>query len=314
MEKRFDQICIGMAVNDILITGVDGFSPGEVSVFAESITSAAGGDAVNQSVTMAAMGFSVGLMGLIGDDPQGRAILDYCGDRGVDTTHIAVSRELSTSTTIGLIRKNGERTFIVKRPAASSKLSLEDINLDLIRNGVKVVAIGSLFISEGLGERALTEIFRKAKSVGATTVADLVMDLDTWTLDDIGGAFGYLDYVAPSRCEAEFYTGTSDLREMVAVFKKYGAKNVIVKLGADGVYGDIQGVEYRVPTMAGKVVDTTGAGDSFMAGFMAGLHDGLAPDECLKLGCAASAISIQKVGATGAITSKQQVYDFMRKN
>lgn len=314
MKSQFDQICIGMAVNDILITGVDGFSSGELSVFANDIVSVAGGDAVNQSVNLAAMGFSVCLMALIGNDPQGKAILDYCGDRRVNVDSVVVTGDYSTSTTIGLIRNSGERTFIVKRPAASNRLSLADLNLDCIQEGVKVVAIGSLFISEGLDGNALSAIFRKAKSVGAITVADLVMDLDTWTLDTIAEPLPYLDYIAPSRCEAEFYSGKKDLNEIAAVFKSYGVKNVIIKLGSDGVYGNIEGREYHVPTMAARVTDTTGAGDSFMSGFMAGLHDSLPPEECLKLGCAASAISIQKVGATGAIYSKKQVYDYMREN
>ncbi|MCC8180363.1 MAG: carbohydrate kinase family protein [Planctomycetes bacterium] len=314
MNTHFDQVCIGMAVNDILITGVDGFSVSDVSVFAEDIVSLAGGDAVNQAVNMAAMGFKVGLLALVGDDPQGKSVVNYCAEKGVDTGGVAVSGDYSTSTTIGLIRKSGERTFIVKRPAASNRLSLSDIELDRIRDGVKVVAIGSLFTSEGLDNAALSAIFKQAKSVNAITVADLVMDLDDWTLDDIGGALAHLDYIAPSRSEAEFYTGKISLPEIASVFKRYGVKNVIVKLGADGVYGNIDDREYHVGAMADAVVDTTGAGDSFMAGFMAGLQDNVSPELCLRLGCAASAISIQRVGATGAIHSRQQVYDYARRH
>lgn len=306
-KSQTEVLCIGMGVADILVKGVSKISLNGQTHFTESIDIKPGGDAVNEAITLANLSHKTGLMTLVGNDTQGDMLIKSCVDQGLHTEGITVSDRYPTSTSVVLIADNGERSFLSRKGGAADEYSLEDIDLSLIREGVKVVSIASLFCSERLNDAELCEILKKAKSVGAVTIADLVLNRADCSLDELKGALSYLDYIVPSRDEAEHFTGKTELSDIAAVFREYGVKNVVIKLGADGVYAKTDSQQVMVPTMAAEVVDTTGAGDNFMAGFISGLLRGLSLRDCLEFGSGVSAISIGHVGATGAIKSRDQV-------
>ena len=110
-----EAICLGMAVVDVLVKGVTEFPRGGSTVFVERVGMSAGGDAVNQAITLSKLGHDVGLMTLVGDDPQGSFLLQQCAQEGVDTQGVSISKELPTSTTVVLVDEGGERSCMSQR-------------------------------------------------------------------------------------------------------------------------------------------------------------------------------------------------------
>lgn len=311
MKRAPEVICLGMSVVDVLVKGVGDVRMEGATYMVEDVAFLPGGDAVNEAITLANLGHRVALMTNVGDDEQGTMILRACDALGIDARGISVSQRYPTATSIVLIGMNGEHGFLSRPNHASAFYALEDINLDLIGEGTKVLSIGSLFCSKLLNDPELTAILKKAKEIGAVTIADLVLDRADSSLSEISTALKCLDYIVPSIDEARHFSGKSDCSDIADAFMVYGVRGVVIKLGAKGVYAKRGAEEYTLPTFASRVVDTTGAGDNFMAGFISGLMRGCSLEECLRFGSGTAAISIGKVGATGAIHSLEQVQDFI---
>jgi sugar/nucleoside kinase (ribokinase family) len=307
-------ICLGMAVADILARGVPNEIVGGATTVAEEVTMSVGGDALNEAITLSKLGHSVMLMTLVGADPQGKFLLEQCKTNGVNVAGVTVSHRYPTSTSIVLIRPDGERSFISQKGGTVDEYSLDDIDVSLIKLGVKVVSVGSLFCSKRLDVDALPIVLRRAKEIGAITLADLVLNNRETKLEDVQDVLSYLDYIIPSEEEAIVYTGKRDLDDIAEVFLSYGVKNVVIKLGSKGVYARTARESKHLPVYPSEVIDATGAGDNFVAGFISALARGGSLTDCLQFGSATAAISIQFVGATTGVKDQQQVKDFIREH
>ncbi|ORM71189.1 carbohydrate kinase family protein [Pantoea rwandensis] len=306
-------ICVGMALVDFLAKGVETFPrPGSTGVV-ESISMSTGGDAINQAITLAKLGHAVSLFGIVGNDQQGHYVINECHQYGIQTSGMFIDQKQPTSTSVVLIDAKGERSFLASRNSLIFQQGPEHINLDLVQNGVKIVSIGSLFCSEKLDLQALPALLKKAKSVGATTIADLICDRSSGTLEEMREAFRYLDIIVPSYDEAVHFTGMTDPIAAAKVFQTYGVNTVIVKLGSRGAIAVSRdwGEVLHVPVFPTNVVDTTGSGDNFMAGLVSGLAQGIGLAECMKLGAAVAALSVQAVGASAGVRDVQQVAEFI---
>ena len=309
-----EAICIGMAVADVLVKGATEIPRHGSTVFVERVSMSAGGDALNQAITLSKLGHDVGLMTLVGDDPQGAFLVERCAKYGVDTRGVAISPKLPTSTTIVLVDQDGERSCISQRGATADEYGLSDIDLSLITPEVKVLSVGSLYCSERLDTEALPEVLQAAKRVGAITVADFVPDRLGVSEADLPALLGLLDYVAPSMAEAAHLTGKSGPHEAVDVLLNMGAHNVVLKLGAQGALARNEQVNLYVPAFATDVADTTGAGDNFMAGFISGLLRRRSLRGCLELASATAALSVQALGATEGVRDAAQVESFLHQH
>ncbi len=301
-----------MSVVDVLAAGLETMpSMGETGM-ASGITLAAGGDAMNQSTALAKLGNPVGLMAVIGDDAQGKFILEQCKARNINTAGLCLDPNIPTTTSIVLIDNSGEHVFLGARAGSAVAMGPEHYNLDLIKPGLKVFAIGSLYWAPRFDRDAVLPLLRKAKSAGAITVADMVMDYIKDGLDgSLREAWQYLDYAAPSELEAELLTGSTDPRIIAAEFRKRGVKNVILKRGLKGIIAFIDDEVFECPAFKVPAVDTTGAGDNFLAGFMHCLVRGVPPDKALRFASATAALSIQAVGAGAGLKDLQQVEEFL---
>jgi sugar/nucleoside kinase (ribokinase family) len=302
-----------MAVLDVLVKGVTELPRGGSTVFVERVGMSAGGDALNQAITLSRLGHDVGLMTLVGDDPQGTFLVRQCAKEGVDTRGVSVSKALPTSTTVVLVDEDGERSCLSQRGGTADEYGLSDVDLSLIIPGVRVVSVGSLFCSERLDIEALPEVLEAAKRVDATTIADFVPNLLDTTAADLAGLFRMLDFIAPSMAEAAQLTGKSDPDEAVDALLGLGAQTVILKLGLEGALARNRSVTLSVPAYSANVVDTTGAGDNFVAGFISGMLQRRSLRSCLEWASATAALSVQALGATGGVRDAAQVEQFLRK-
>ena len=143
---------------------------------------------------------------------------------------------------------------------------------------------------------------------------DTAWDFDDIWLPKIEAALPFVDLFMPSYDEAVKLSGQTEPEKIAEFFLDKGVKNVIIKLGADGAYIKSEDVDGKVfPTYRSiKPIDTTGAGDSFCAGFLAGLSQGWNFEESAKLANAVGTHCIMAVGASNGIVPLEEILKFMK--
>ncbi|WRS26635.1 sugar kinase [Oscillospiraceae bacterium MB08-C2-2] len=307
--KTLDVVSFGVTVADLLVKGVPDTLLQEDVSRAEDMILSVGGDALNQASTLAQLGHSVTLVARLGKDIIGQHIINTCVERGI-TPGFAVKEGLISPISIVLIKPDGDRYFLGRKlDKLNARVCFEDIDLELIKQA-RAVTQGSMFTSMDLVGENLKTVFKTAKDSGAFTISDF-LNKPGVSLEDVRVAMPYIDYLLPSLEEGTFYTGETDPARIADIFLNMGVGTVGVKQGGDGVYLKNADLEVTVPSYKVPVVDTTGAGDNFVAGFISGLLDGEDLLSCARRGSACGAINVGEVGASGAVKSKQQVLDFM---
>lgn len=134
------------------------------------------------------------------------------------------------------------------------------------------------------------------------------------SIDDFADSLPMIDYITPNQDEGRYCTGEDDPGKMTDVFLEKGACNVIIKLGGRGCFFKNQDDELLLPAYGIDVVDATGAGDNFLAGFASEILRGESVREALAFANACGAISATAVGAGTALRDREQVLKFMDEN
>ena len=306
-------LCVGMSVVDILAIGVSGFpEPGTTSMI-RGVDMSLGGDAVNEANVIRCLGHRSGLMTAVGNDACGAYIRSQCEEKGIDTAGIHVNPSYVTSASVVLIQEDGERSFLSRPDGSADSFGSADVDLSLIQPGLKVLSIGSLFTSRDFDLNCAAKVLRRAKEVGAVTVADFVTNRKDGTLDEIQQVLAYLDYAIPSKGEALYYTGMDDVESAARAFLERGVKNVVVKLGTDGALALNAGGKWTVPAIPARTVDTTGAGDNFVGGFIVGLLEDRDLVGCMEFAAATASVSVEAVGAVSGVRSHEQVMNRLKQ-
>ena len=289
---------IGAAIVDILVSGADesvfhtGSSP------TGGIRMSYGGDALNEAVVLRHLGVPVRLETVIGDDEAGKSVLQKITAAGVDTAGVHIRKGLRTGINVVLIDHRGERSFLTDPAGSLRQLGPEDITLPLPED-IGILSLASIFVSPLLGIQEMETLFRQAKVQGITTCADMTRCKHGETPEVMAPVLRYVDYLLPNESEAMRLTGCATVEAAADALHRAGAGTVIVKCGAKGCYAKTAErsfwaeAEQNIPC-----VDSTGAGDSFAAGFLCGLAQELPLEACIALANQCGAKAIQRVGAT----------------
>lgn len=288
----------GAAIIDVLV------SPADKTVFdtgsypAEEISMFFGGDALNEAVVLSNLGKDVYLNTILGDDIESKTIERYCEENGVDLSLKKVKQELKTGINIVLVGENGERSFLTNKNGSLRKLQLEDIPTEFPRD-VKVFCFASIFVFPEIRDKELAAIFSRAKSQDIIVCADMTKRKNGETVNDIAEALSYVDYLLPNEEEAFLVTGVNTAEKAAEILRNAGVKNVVIKCGSRGCYIDTKEQKLWVPPLE-KVtpVDTTGAGDSFAAGFVYGVSEGWDIKKCAEFANQCGAKAVSYLGAT----------------
>lgn len=307
-----DVVCLGLAVCDILVKP---FTPekvkkGELTKI-DTVDISTGGDAFNQAIDLSKLGINASILAKIGNDKAGDIILNAAQKNNLSTEGLSVSEDCNTTCSVVLIAEDGERSFLYSG-GACEKLSIEDIDFELIKKA-KVLSIGSALALPGLDGAALTKVLEKAKEFKVTTVLDVKGESCKKNFEKIKGALKYTDFFMPNYQEAQGLTGKSDLDEIADTFFSMGAKTVIVKLGDEGCFVATPDNKTIIPSFKVQAVDTTGAGDSFVAGFVASYVRGYSLLDCIKFANAVGSHCVRKVGATNGIPSFDEIEKFLEE-
>ena len=310
-EKTLDVLSVGLMFCDIIIKPVSKEIFDMDSQVLDTLKFASGGDAFNAAVNMSKLGLKVALAGMIGNDMQGKFLNEEAIKSGIDTTHIKQNESASTATSIVIVENNGERHFAV-HGNANNFLTPECVP-DTALESASIVHIGSAMALPGLEKQALSDFFRKAKTAGAYTSMDLTWGGDGNWLERIEDALYHTDFFMPSIQEAQHVSGLKEPKDMAEFFKKYGFKALVIKLGDKGCFITDYSQSFTIPAFnVPNAVDTTGAGDSFVSGFLASKIRGKDLYECGVIGNAVAAFCVQEAGATTGIKNWDETMKYIK--
>ncbi len=298
-----DAIIIGGAIVDIPLAPVSREVFDTPSTPLERIAMQIGGDAANEALVLARLGHAPALVSVIGRDAPGDFVLRTMAEAGVDTGSVSRRAGLDTGINVVLVDEGGERRFITNRSGSLRQLALSDIlpalDSPALRDA-RVACLASLFVSPRLTLRDTAVLFDALKARGLTLCADTTRRKNGETLKEVGPLLSRLDYFFPNLEEAALLTGTDDPDAVTEALIGCGIKHVALKLGGRGCLLKSREERHLIPAVPGvRCVDTTGAGDTFAAGFIAALLEGRSFADCGRFANAAASLCVQSVGATG---------------
>lgn len=296
--KKKKALCYGLAVCDVLIPGVPREAFQKETTRIDRFTYSTGGDAINEAMTLVKLGHQARLMSLVGQDLFGDFILARGEEAGVDMDSVQRHPDLPTTVSLVCIHPDGERSFILNR-GADNAISLDTVDWQALEEA-DLLAVGSAFSAPSL-TAALPALLQAARDRGLPTCVDMLQGPGQVTPRDMESFLPYADYIFPNYEEGCFFTGEREPARIAARFQAWGASGVVLKVGREGCHLFERGGRHTyVPGFVPLTLkDTTGAGDNFAAGFMAGLLEGLPPEACATLANATAACSVGYVGATG---------------
>lgn len=311
MNKKYDYVCIGVALVDSIIKGFNKEPISKAGYFADSGTLSVGGEAVNQSITASKLGMKTAIVTGLGFDGAANLIIHELTSNGVDISNCVRSEEIQTPVTTMFVNADGTRKSCMNY---AHRYNFHPENYLSVLEDTCAIGIGSLFRPPFNDPEIINKTLKRAKELGITTYVDTKLpNYNKLTLEDIKESLPYVDYIFPNEDEASYYSGETEPEKQADVFLKYGVKNAIVKLGARGcLFKNDKETEF-LPPMKINPVDAIGAGDNFIAGFATAKHDGLSDLEALKFANACGGICTEYLGATTGIKSKKQVLDRLKE-
>jgi sugar/nucleoside kinase (ribokinase family) len=292
MSAEMTAIAMGVHVLDVLVRPVEAIPEGQGGELVEEIRITAAGSAGGTALTLAKLGASVRSAGAVGADAVGDMLLMLLERAGIDTALLVRRDEVQTSASVLPIRPSGERpAFHVI--GANGAYGPDDFPAEALAGATHLHLGGPEF----MGGEAAAGILSRAREEGVVTSADVLAPGDPGLLDWIAPALGELDYLLPNADQVLALTGAAGLEEGCGALLERGVGCVAATRGADGVLVvDADGAE-GVPAFEVEVVDTTGCGDAFSAGFLRGLALGRDRREAARLGCAAAALVAGGLGS-----------------
>ena len=285
-------IAMGVHVLDVLVRPVEAIPAGQGGQLVEQIKVTAAGSAGGAALVLSKLGADVRSAGAVGTDAAGEMLLALLARDGVDTSLLLRRDDVQTSASVLPIRPDGSRpAFHVV--GANATYGPADVDWDAIGDATHLHLGGPEF----MGGEAAAQILGAARKRGITTSADILAPGDSGVFEWIAPALAELDYLLPNEEQVLGFTGESDLVAGARALMARGAGCVAATRGADGaVVVDADGVK-EVPAFDVDVVDTTGCGDAFSAGFLRGLSLDRSRRDAAVLGCAAAALVAQGLGS-----------------
>lgn len=303
-------LCAGSLNYDIVVRPVEAPQWG-TTTFVETIDFLVGGNGANTSLALATLGIPARLIGMLGNDEPARYLAGKLAAAGVDTRGVTPCDE-PTSTTIVMINAEGNRKFL-NRPGSSRIAFTGPVDFHpALTEGMAHFHLASLFILPRLRHSA-PETLRRARALGLTTSLDTTWDpLGEW-MAALEPCLPHLDYLFLNEDEARMVTGSTDPAEAARMVLSRGVRNAVMKLGPRGSAVYTGSTEVRVPAYDVPCVDTTGAGDSYVAGFLSALMRGGSHEEAARLGNALGALVVQHVGAVTGVRNLEDTQAWMRE-
>ncbi|GAA0902197.1 MULTISPECIES: carbohydrate kinase family protein [Streptomyces violaceusniger group] len=302
-------VCVGAHIFDVLGHPVGEIPPGQGRLALEQIRVTAAGTAGGTAVDLAKLGAEVISFGAIGDDTAGRVLRLLLAENGVDE-RLAVKPGRATPSTILPIRPNGERPSL-HASGAMDMLTADDIDWDAVAEA-DVLHIGGPDALGDFSVDVLPRLLRFAREHGTVTTMDFLRtSVSPEVVELLRPCWANTRYLLPNDDQIRAITQIEDLRLAARTMRAHGVGTVIVTRGGDGSLVVDEALAEEIPAFRIPVVDTTGCGDGYTAGFIVGLCRNQDLLSSARLGTAASALVAQGLGSDAGIVDLPRTLGFL---
>lgn len=277
--------------------------PGE-TVHSNEIFSSGGGKGANQAIAAQRSNADTSFIGAVGNDEQGKLLLDLLDQDGINTKGVQVIQNDRTGSAVVMVDELAENSIVIYSGANKK------INLDECAVAGEIIAESDFLISQfEINMDVIIEAFKIAKKAGVRTILNPAPALDEIPAE----LLRYTDILIPNQSEAERITGIKidtdeQLHAAANQIKEYGVEVVIITLGSKGSYYMLEEKTGEIPAQVVQAVDTTAAGDTFIGALAANLAvDFSNLEESIVYASKASAIAVQRYGAQPSIPYAKEI-------
>jgi len=299
--KKFDVIGFG-ALNIDTLLKVDKIASAEEESFIHDYAETCGGSAANTIVGLARLGCKVGFVGKIADDHEGHLQIDCFKVEGVNTDGIIHASKGKSGVCLGFVDKKGARALYIN-PGVNDQIEFREIKAPYL------IDTHFVHLSSFVGEKS----FRSQKKLLSFLPEGVKISFDPGSLYAQKG-FSAIEPIIqnsfvmmPNEVELQLITGEQEIPKGAEALLDVGVKIVAVKLGAKGCYVTNGQEKQTIQSFKVPVVDTTGAGDAFNAGFLYGLLRDKTLAECGRIGNYVAAQSVTKMGARAGLPHEKDL-------
>ena len=306
MQTGGGMIVAGNLVEDIVTRPVGEIAWG-ATAWVHSIEHHLGGNGANTSYTLATLGVPVRLRGAVGNDDAGGRVLAKLASVGVNLDAIEC-REAPTASTVVLVAEGGSRSFL-HAPGVSREVFSDP---GQFRGDPGHFHLANIFSLPQM-RRTGPETLARAVRAGWSTSLDTGHDTKNEWIAVLEPCLKHIGILFANEAEARRISGRVELRAAAGVFLDRGVKTVVIKRGADGCVVFDGPREVWVRGFPVEAVDTTGAGDCFTGGFLAGLYKGGTMEDAARLGNACGAVSASRTGSVSGLQGYQEMLLWMQR-
>jgi sugar/nucleoside kinase (ribokinase family) len=295
-------VIIGELNVDLIMSGCSRWPVLGAEVNVDGFAMTLGSSSAICAVGLARLGRPVSFVGLTGTDPWGDYCVEVLRAVGVDVSGVTRDPHVPTGVTVSLTSPAGRG--LVTYPGATAALTPAQLP-DHLFTGRRHLHVSSFFLQSGM-RGSWRSIVQRARDAGWTVSFDAGCDPEDAWREDVRELVALVDVFLPNDVELARITGCTDPEAALALLDN-GHTRTIVKLGAAGCRTLVNGRALVVAPPPVIAVDTTGAGDSFNAGFLHAWLDQRPIDECLRSGVACGALSTRAPGGTTAQPAAEEL-------
>ena len=297
-------VCAGILVADLFVPPLERLPIGGDLVVTEDFLVQPGGCAANTAISLAKLGVSVSVVGKVGTDIFGDAVERHLQTNGVKTDALRRSSTHSTSKTV-ILPVIGEDRRYIHTIGANADFTVDDISVPLVMQA-QVFALGGYCVLPRLEPQRIATLLNNMREMGIRTMLDVVVpaSIDHPTLDDLRPILPFIDVFMPNIEEAAMLTGETDPAKQAELFLHAGCNIAIITRGRDGALLMSTHETLEAPAFPVEVVDVSGAGDAFVAGFIVGLLEQWTLADSLRFASAIGASACTQLGCTGGVFTR----------
>jgi ribokinase len=293
-------LVVGSINMDLVVRVPHSPKPGE-TVLGGDFETFPGGKGANQAVAAARMGGEVTMVGRVGNDDFGNTLIQGLVEDKIKTTHVIKDSKARTGVAMISVAADGENMIVVAS-GANTNVSVEDVG----NTRTLMRETDLLLVQLECPLETVTAAIELAKAYGVPVVLNPApaQPLPKSLLKNV-------DYLTPNQNELLILTGEANLNDGIEKIQKWGLKNLIITLGANGARVISEGIDQHMPAHEITAVDTTAAGDAFNGALAVAIAEGKPLLEAVSYGMAAGALASTKRGAQPSLPTRDSVENLL---
>lgn len=293
-------LVVGSINMDLVVRVPHSPKPGE-TVLGGDFETFPGGKGANQAVAAARMGGEVTMVGRVGNDDFGNTLIQGLVEDKIKTTHVIKDSKARTGVAMISVAADGENMIVVAS-GANANVSVEDVG----NTRTLMRETDLLLVQLECPLETVTAAIELAKAYGVPVVLNPApaQPLPKSLLKNV-------DYLTPNQNELLILTGEANLNDGIEKIQKWGLKNLIITLGANGARVISEGIDQHMPAHEITAVDTTAAGDAFNGALAVAIAEGKPLLEAVGYGMAAGALASTKRGAQPSLPTRDSVENLL---